>query len=373
MNETLVIVIYAIATFSLTLISLFTFLKYKTNEGYLWLSLLFFSPVIAFTNNILIYEYKGGPILHLISMFFNLSYGGYLILTICFFRNNSKSIYWGWLFVPSYLFIPIIIHYFIHPQYIKEIVSGHDITGIALYINSFYNILIVLYSIGANIWILHKEIQDYKIPQNKITKSRIRKELLTVMLILQLGAFVPYLLQLDAMYVILYMPIFGQLFFVYIFFRLFPNMYSELYDKLLIVEKERYSGIRINKERIEKTAQKIITIMEQDQIYLSDQCSLQSLSRLIQETPNMVSMVINQKFNSSFSEFINKYRIEHSLQLLEESKGKKYSIEGIAFECGFGNRTSFYNAFKKHTGMLPNEYKQLQTQKVKSISQERYS
>ncbi len=224
-------------------------------------------------------------------------------------------------------------------------------------------LVIVIYSIGGNIWLLNKEIKEYKISQNNITKSRFRKEMLTVMLILQLGAFVPYLLRLDAMYVIMYMPIFGQLFFIYIFFRLFPNMYSELYDKLLTVDKERYSGIKINEERIEKTMKRITDIMEKEQIYLNDTCNLQSFSQRINETPNLVSMVINQKFNSSFPEFINKYRVEHSLQLLENSKGEKYSIEGIAFECGFGNRTSFYNAFKKHTGKLPNEYKQTQNQK----------
>lgn len=355
MNETLVIVIYSIATFSLSLISLLTFFRRKSSQGYLWLSLVFFTPVIAFTNNILIYEYLGNPIIHLVSMFFNLSYGAYLILTIFYFKKNRKPKNWGWLFLPFYLYIPFIILFIFNHRYINEIVSGNEITGVALYMNSFYNLLIVLYSIGANIWLSIIEIKDHSQNNNLVSKSKIRKELLFVMLILQLGAFVPYILRLDAMYIILYMPVFGQLFFVYVFFRLSPNMFSNLYDQM---NKERYAGIKIDTEKTDLIIEKVMGKMENDRVYLDSNCNLQSFSKAIGETPNIVSMVINQHFNVSFPEYLNRYRIQDSIKLLQEND-KKYSIEGIAFECGFGNRTSFYNAFKKQTGMLPNEYKQL--------------
>ncbi|MBP1672605.1 MAG: transcriptional regulator, AraC family [Bacteroidetes bacterium] len=357
MNETFVIVIYSIATFSLSLISILTFFRRKKNQGYFWLCLVFFTPVIAFTNNILIYEYMGNPMIHFTSMFFNLSYGAYLIFTISYFKNNQKPKKWGWLFLPSYLYIPFIIFYLFDHRYVNEIVSGNDITGMALYMNSFYNLLIVLYSIGSNIWLWVKELKDISQTTNLISKSKIRKELLLVMLLLQLGAFVPYIFQLDAMYIILYMPVFGQLFFIYVFVRLSPNMFNELYDQQEKQNKGRYSGLKLEQQRIDEILSKIKLKMEKEKLYLNEECNLQSFSQLVNESPNIVSMIINQHYNTTFPDFLNQYRVQESIKMLSELKDKKYSIEGIAYECGFGNRTSFYNAFKKHTGMLPNEYR----------------
>ena len=66
-------------------------------------------------------------------------------------------------------------------------------------------------------------------------------------------------------------------------------------------------------------------------------------------------MIINSHFNKSFPDFINCYRIKRAIDLLK-SENNRLTIEGVAFECGFGNRTSFYKAFKSETGKLPSEY-----------------
>jgi hypothetical protein len=126
MNETLVIVIYSLATFSMTIISLVTLFRWKQNKGYLWLSLIFFTPVIAYTTNILIYENKGIPILHLISIFSNLSYGGFLIMALRYFRNEPRFKYFWLLFFPSYLYFIFIIYSIFEPQYIIDSVKGTE-------------------------------------------------------------------------------------------------------------------------------------------------------------------------------------------------------------------------------------------------------
>jgi AraC-like DNA-binding protein len=35
----------------------------------------------------------------------------------------------------------------------------------------------------------------------------------------------------------------------------------------------------------------------------------------------------------------------------------RLSLEGIAFEVGFNDRRSFYNAFKKQNGLSPSEFR----------------
>ncbi|MCB0372566.1 MAG: AraC family transcriptional regulator, partial [Muricauda sp.] len=70
---------------------------------------------------------------------------------------------------------------------------------------------------------------------------------------------------------------------------------------------------------------------------------------------NNASQVINEHFNLSFFDFINKYRVEEAERLLESNQ--LMTITDIAFEAGFNNRVSFYKAFKKVHDITPTEYK----------------
>jgi YesN/AraC family two-component response regulator len=106
---------------------------------------------------------------------------------------------------------------------------------------------------------------------------------------------------------------------------------------------------------MEEVKDKILRLMTNKRPFLDENCSLQRVAQDLGELPNTISMIINSDINKSFSDFINGYRIQWAISLLK-SDNHNYTIEGIAFECGFGNRTSFYKAFKKETGKLPSEY-----------------
>lgn len=59
-------------------------------------------------------------------------------------------------------------------------------------------------------------------------------------------------------------------------------------------------------------------------------------------------------FGTSFSAYLNAYRISVSRRFLEE--GKK-SITQIAYDVGFSSPASFTKSFKQQMGILPSEYK----------------
>jgi AraC-like DNA-binding protein len=62
------------------------------------------------------------------------------------------------------------------------------------------------------------------------------------------------------------------------------------------------------------------------------------------------------KTGLSFTNFKNKLRINHAINILSTSELNKYNIEGIGRQSGFTSNTSFYTEFKKETGMTPTEY-----------------
>jgi AraC-like DNA-binding protein len=57
------------------------------------------------------------------------------------------------------------------------------------------------------------------------------------------------------------------------------------------------------------------------------------------------------------SDFIKQKRIQYCVQKLDAGDWKNFKVEAIARECGFNNRNSFTNAFKKFKGVSPSEYK----------------
>jgi AraC-like DNA-binding protein len=59
-----------------------------------------------------------------------------------------------------------------------------------------------------------------------------------------------------------------------------------------------------------------------------------------------------------FIDIFNQKHIQYyCVQKLDSGDWKNFTIEAITHECGFNNRNSFTNAFKKYKGVSPSENK----------------
>jgi len=67
-----------------------------------------------------------------------------------------------------------------------------------------------------------------------------------------------------------------------------------------------------------------------------------------------VSIAINRCTQKNFNTLINEYRIKEAILSLSN---KKFTVDQIAFDCGFSDRKSFYRIFKKITGLSPTEFR----------------
>jgi AraC-like DNA-binding protein len=321
-------------------------MKAHRNQLFLWLGLLFFSPLLSFVSNVLIYFNQGNAWFFHVSMLFNLSWGGYLIMIMNHLGKKYSMKVNPLLFLPSYVYVPFILFSLFNAKPIEEIITN-NIRDLSVVISIVYNVMIIGYSLTVNVVLLLKEIKLVKPKQ----ESRLKIELLSIMLALQLFAFVPYLLKMDIIYVILYMPVFGQLYFIYLFFRLTTQKSASL----LSLVKEKYAGIQLEDKAISDLEKRIVQLMNEKKFYLAEDSSLKAMAQALHETPNRISMIINSRFNLSYADFINSYRIKLAIERLSTDKNK-LSLEGLAFECGFGNRSSFYQAFKKETGTTPSAF-----------------
>lgn len=96
-------------------------------------------------------------------------------------------------------------------------------------------------------------------------------------------------------------------------------------------------------------------IMEREQLYLLHDFQIMDLAAKLNLPIHHCSFVINKHIGKNFRDWINGYRIDHFLKQYP-LKSDKITIEAMASEAGFKSHATFYNAFKKETGLMPTAY-----------------
>lgn len=92
------------------------------------------------------------------------------------------------------------------------------------------------------------------------------------------------------------------------------------------------------------------------QPYLNPELSLAELAKLVGTTDKKLSLLLNQNMRTNFYDYVNSSRIAAFQQSVAEGKLEHLSIVGLALQCGFKSKSSFYRAFKKETGMSPSQF-----------------
>ena len=101
--------------------------------------------------------------------------------------------------------------------------------------------------------------------------------------------------------------------------------------------------------------QKLTDLMENQQPYLDPNLDLNTLAGQMEMKPKQVSYLINHTFEMNFYELINRFRVQHFMKRLEAADAKKYTLLGLAFECGFNTKSTFNHVFKKIMGKTPGQ------------------
>lgn len=100
---------------------------------------------------------------------------------------------------------------------------------------------------------------------------------------------------------------------------------------------------------------KLNDLMTREQYYLESDLSLKSLADRVNLSPHHLSQIFNEKLHKTFYDYVNEQRVEYAKQLLVREPRRP--ITSIAFAAGYNNKNSFYNAFKRHAGTKPSEFR----------------
>ncbi|RYE42388.1 MAG: AraC family transcriptional regulator [Sphingobacteriales bacterium] len=151
----------------------------------------------------------------------------------------------------------------------------------------------------------------------------------------------------------------GALFFsllLYLNIPLFMNRRKENTAFLGKGDPERYANKKINDEQALSLTAKLDKIILEEELYKNPDLKLNDLARKVNISGHQLSQLLNDNIGKSFAAFINAYRIEQACVLIANNKGIK--LEEIGYEVGFNSKSTFYTAFKKHTGVTPMLFKE---------------
>ncbi|AUC84853.1 AraC family transcriptional regulator [Polaribacter sp. ALD11] len=104
---------------------------------------------------------------------------------------------------------------------------------------------------------------------------------------------------------------------------------------------------------------KLESLCQQQHIYRDNTINREKIAEMLGISAGYVSQLVNTITGQNFSNYINYYRIEAVKGMIFSSEFEKYNLLTIGLESGFTSKTTFYNAFKKATGMTPNEYRKI--------------
>ncbi|GMN07335.1 hypothetical protein MTsPCn5_27240 [Croceitalea sp. MTPC5] len=100
-------------------------------------------------------------------------------------------------------------------------------------------------------------------------------------------------------------------------------------------------------------------LFEVDKIYKENTINLEMVAERLNTTRHNTSQIINEHFNLSFHELVNKYRIQEAKEILCDDQQRNLNIIDIAYEVGYNNKVTFNKAFKKDTQLTPSQFLKL--------------
>lgn len=112
-----------------------------------------------------------------------------------------------------------------------------------------------------------------------------------------------------------------------------------------------------NEDNLKKIFDRILYVLEKEKIYTNPTLSLSETAEHVKSNDKYVSAAIAENANMNYSNFINFYRINEAKRLIYEDG--HFNLNEVMYACGFNSRTTFYNAFKKHTGLSPKQFKEM--------------
>jgi AraC-like DNA-binding protein len=120
--------------------------------------------------------------------------------------------------------------------------------------------------------------------------------------------------------------------------------------------QKNISAVKVKETKAKKLLHKLQKIEDQE-LFLNKNYSLNMVAKKIDSNSSYVSQIINTYWNKSFVEYTNELRINYILKKLkEDTTYQKFTLLAIAESIGYKSLSSFNKHFKNVSGVTPKQY-----------------
>jgi len=114
-----------------------------------------------------------------------------------------------------------------------------------------------------------------------------------------------------------------------------------------------YHRSATNMEEAPLWFEKMESMLRNDGLYRKADLTVVELAKIVGTNRTYISQYLNEHLKTTFFEYISKYRLDESEQLLREGK---LGITEIAVRVGFKDRNAFYRVFRMRHNCSPSEW-----------------
>ena len=98
-------------------------------------------------------------------------------------------------------------------------------------------------------------------------------------------------------------------------------------------------------------------LMERERPWSNSELTLPELAIRLHSTPHKLSEILNSRIGLSFYDFVNGYRVREVQRRIQAGEARRRKMLALALDAGFASKSTFNEAFKKHTLQTPSDFR----------------
>lgn len=266
--------------------------------------------------------------------------------------------------------IPILPKIFIEIRFamltpnerIDSLVSNYQELDLSVALTNVWGFLLTIFYLIISLRKLiafRMQLSSEKVSKYDRDTGWFSKYIMLNLVVLILALPVGIVLNDDNAYIII-VQVIMNIQFIYIFVNvLWSSHLFPAASKGTFWGQDKYATSSLSPNEINNYFKKAVNYLQEKKVYTDSELTISRLAEELEIPVHYLSQVINVKQESNFFDFFNQFRVEEAKRLLTSNEFNNYTIEAIAYDCGFGTKTSFNRAFKKYTGKTPSEYRKM--------------
>lgn len=108
--------------------------------------------------------------------------------------------------------------------------------------------------------------------------------------------------------------------------------------------------------QLQAIAQRMADYLGRERAYSEPSLTAMQIAKALGTNTTYLSRAVRKGFHLTLRELLNHVRIAMVIERLQSGTRPANTIEGIAREAGYAERSTFYRAFREITGMTPGDY-----------------